>query len=69
MEECDNVAREYFPQNWRGPMTTAIFKIHLLLQNILQNLVRFNSKSVLCRKMFAQDFSFKIHFFKTFYKI
>jgi hypothetical protein len=18
MEECDNVAREYFPQNWRG---------------------------------------------------
>ena len=39
------------------------FKIHLLLQNVLQNLVRFNSKSVLCRKMFAQDFSFKIHLF------
>jgi hypothetical protein len=46
------------------------FKIHLLLQNVLQNLVRFNSKSVLCRKMFAQDFSFKIlfFFFKTLYK-
>jgi hypothetical protein len=40
------------------------FKIHLLLQTDLQNLVRFNSKSVLCRKMFAQDFCFiKIHLF------
>ena len=36
------------------------FKIHLLLQNVLQNLVRSTSKSGLCRQKSAQDFSFKI---------
>jgi hypothetical protein len=56
---CLKIGREAL---WAKIYRRFQFKIHLLLQNVLQNLVRSTSKSGLCRQKFAQDFSFKIHF-------